>query len=109
MAKAIFTGKKILDGEIFIKGNKVLIKSIQNAIKNSLAYIPENRKTEGLILELSVKKNISLPIIKKISTLGFLKLKTEKRIAEKFKNALNIKTPDIIGVFLVVANYKKKL
>ena len=60
-AKTIIGALQKSEGEIFIDGKKVCINSPLEAIEKGIGYLPEDRKTEGLILTKSVKENISLP------------------------------------------------
>jgi len=58
--RAIFGIDRLSDGEITLNGEKVCIDSPQKAIKSSIGLLPEDRKTQGLILESTVCQNISL-------------------------------------------------
>ncbi|WP_041081547.1 sugar ABC transporter ATP-binding protein [Thermotoga profunda] len=83
-------------GEIYINGKKAEINSPHEAIKHGIGLIPEDRKLQGLILRMTVKDNICLPILKKISKIQFiLDDKTEVDISESFVKRLSVKTPSI--------------
>lgn len=84
-----------LSGEIQIQGEKVNMKSPRNAIKNGLAYVSEDRKGNGLILETDVKQNITLANLKQISNAKIINKNEEIKVAEKFRKSLRIKTPSI--------------
>lgn len=82
-------------GQIYIKGQEVQIKTVQEAIEQGIAYVPEDRKTGGLNLLDSIKKTIvsaNLPAIKKHGLIDFDK---EKMVAESYKESLKIKTKDV--------------
>lgn len=86
-------------GEIFYKGSPYRPKSPYDAIKNGIALIPEDRKLQGLILQMSVKDNIAIPSLKKIAKSGFILDKNKEReIAEEFVKKLQVKTPSIYHV-----------
>ncbi len=84
------------EGEIFIKGKKVEIRSPRDAIKLNIGLIPEDRKLQGLILTMSVKDNIVMPSLRHISNFGWiLNERAEEKLAEEYVNLLKIKTPFI--------------
>jgi simple sugar transport system ATP-binding protein len=94
-ARAIFAADKVTGGEVKMKGKKVKIKSPLNAMKQGIGYLPEDRKGDGIITELSVRDNIilALQVMK-----GFFRPLSRKQ-AEEFSNQyiqkLSIKTPSI--------------
>ena len=65
------------------------------AIENSIAFLTEDRKKEGLCLGLSVEKNVNLASYPMISRSGIINLKKERQRAEEYRKALAIKTPSI--------------
>lgn len=81
-------------GEIFLNGKKAAIKNPQEAIKNKIALITEDRKLTGLNLIGSVKENISAVSLSKLSKNGIINKKRESEVAEKYIKELKIKTPD---------------
>lgn len=91
VAKAVFGVNHKDKGELLIKGQKVVISSPIEAIRNKIAFLTEDRKREGLVLDMSVSSNITLPIVKKISHFKFLKSNEEKRISELYLKELNIR------------------
>ena len=60
-----------------------------------IGYLPENRKTEGLILNLEIMKNISLCSLDKITPVGWLSSREEQRLAKDYVENLKISPPDI--------------
>ena len=93
--RAIFAADKVTGGEVKINGKRVKIKAPLNAMKLGIGYLPEDRKSEGVIDELSVRDNIilALQVMK-----GFFKPLSRKQ-AEEFANQyiklLEIKTPSL--------------
>lgn len=81
-------------GEIFLNGKKTVIKNPQEAIKNKIALITEDRKLTGLNLIGSVKENISAVSLSKLSKNGIINKRQEGEVAEKYIKELKIKTPD---------------
>ena len=82
-------------GEIWVEGKPVHIRSPQDAIQQGLGLLTEDRKGKGLFLEMGVGWNISFPIIRRLSRRGVVDTKTEKDIAEKYRQRMNIKTPSL--------------
>ena len=94
LAKSIYGEFKKTSGEILLHGEKIDLNSPQKAINNGIYYLSEDRKGEGLILNLSVEKNITLSIIKKLNKFGiFINKKEEKSISKNYIDELDIKTP----------------
>jgi ribose transport system ATP-binding protein len=92
LAKALFGATCPDQGEIKICNQKMkLFCHPREAITQGLVYLSEDRKQEGLILLLSVRENISLPIIKKISQNLFVKRKEEQNIVDSLIEKLKIK------------------
>lgn len=96
VVRALIGADKVMEKEIFMKGKKVDIKSPYEALKYSIALIPEDRKNQGLVLESSVKSNVSLSGLNKITNkFNFIDKEKEINIVEKYVSSLKIKTPDI--------------
>ncbi|HLW22282.1 MAG TPA: ATP-binding cassette domain-containing protein, partial [Sphaerochaetaceae bacterium] len=92
-ARAIFAADKVTGGEVRMKGKRVKIKTPLHAIKQGIGYLPEDRKDDGIIEDLSVRDNIILTfqVLK-----GFFKPFSQKQaeaFAEEYIKKLNIKTP----------------
>ncbi len=84
-AKAIVGAIPRSSGEIWINGKIAKINNPLDAITNGIGYLPENRKTEGLLLTKSVKENISLPsLTRKFTRSIVLNMQKEKEVAEVF-------------------------
>jgi len=93
IVRAIFGSDKFESGEIILRGKKVNIKSPQKAIELGFGFVPEDRKLEGLLLEASVRHNISLPSIKSTARRGFVNNRWENDVCKEYINKLNIHTP----------------
>lgn len=81
------------EGEILIEGQPVLIKSPADAIKAGISFATEDRKGTGLVLQRSIGENMSLPLLKKFSPVGFMKQREERKIWNEQMDALRIKAP----------------
>jgi len=91
-ARMIFGLDKSDSGEIRIEGKRLKILSPANAIKQGLAFCPENRKTEGIIDNLSVRENIILALQAKLGWRKYIARKRQEEIADKYIALLSIKT-----------------
>ncbi len=95
IARAIFGLDKYDSGEIIIKGNKVEIKSPEDAIKNGIGYVSEDRKALGFIPALSIKENISLSSLGNFAKTWFVNASNEHEAATRLSTDLKIKSTSI--------------
>lgn len=109
LARTIFGIEKISGGSIYINGEKKELTSPRDAINAGIGFVTEDRKNEGLVLDLSVKKNVSLPNIDQFLRMGILDFEKEKQAVDHYIRALNIKTPsrDQIVAYLSGGNQQK--
>ncbi len=82
-------------GEIYLHGKRVHTTTPMMALKSGIGYVTEDRKTLGLILIQSVRTNISISSLSKLSKMGIVSSHEEILAAEKFRDTLRIKTPSI--------------
>ncbi len=82
-------------GKILIEGKPVEINSPEDAIKNGLALVTEDRKRFGLILKHDVKKNLTLAHLPHLCDWGCINFNEEVKISQKFVDILQIKTPTV--------------
>ena len=94
IARLIFGADKLESGQIFIDGKETQIGSPKEAVKHGIAYVPEDRKHHGAILNLPINWNITLPILPRISKAGFIDRTKDAEISEKQKTDFLIKTND---------------
>ncbi|NBK25439.1 MAG: sugar ABC transporter ATP-binding protein, partial [Spirochaetia bacterium] len=97
MAMSIFGHSYGMDisGKLFINGKPANLHSCKAAIRKGLAYVTEDRKTNGLILGESIRMNTTLARMDKISQHGIIQADLERRKAEEMKDAMGTKTPTI--------------
>lgn len=82
------------DGEITYKASKMHFHSPSEAISAGIAFCTENRKTEGIIPNMSVRENITLANLKKFSKFGFVLRKKQNEVVNEFIEKMGIKTPN---------------
>ncbi|MDR1580764.1 MAG: sugar ABC transporter ATP-binding protein, partial [Synergistaceae bacterium] len=92
-ARAIFGADSLESGEVLLRGERVNTRSPVIAIGLGLGLIPEDRKLQGVLLNLSVRENITYAALPQISRAGLVDTKLERHIAEKYIAELRIKTP----------------
>lgn len=89
--RAIFGIDAFDAGEVFLEGKKLTIKTPSDAIKNGIGFLTENRKEEGLVLDYSLRDNISLPSIDGFKKFGLIDTKAESDFAVMLMKRLNVK------------------
>jgi ribose transport system ATP-binding protein len=95
LARVIFGAEPAESGEIFLEGKLVRIKSPQDAINLGIGLIPEDRKNQGVFLDMDIKWNISFSKVRRLSRHTVVDQRQETAVAEKYRDLLNIKTPSL--------------
>jgi ribose transport system ATP-binding protein len=94
LGKALFGALHIDHGQIWLQGAPFK-PSPKRALRRGLIYLPEDRKSEGVLAELSIRRNISLPVLERLANpLGFIDSRKEQAVAQAQIEALDIKTPN---------------
>ena len=88
---SIFGITKPDSGKILLNGQEVNFKNPKDAIEHGIAYVTEDRKGEGLVLPMSVEKNITIASLKSFVKKGFLQNKKEVEIVKQEIASLGIK------------------
>ncbi|MFS7412983.1 sugar ABC transporter ATP-binding protein [Carnobacterium maltaromaticum] len=89
--RGIFGIDPISQGEIILEGKKVQLKNPSTSIKAGVGFLTENRKEEGLVLDFSIKDNISLPSIDEFRVRGLIDTKTEAEFVQLLMKRLTVK------------------
>ena len=84
-----------ISGELYLNGERVELKSPEQAIRHGLAYVTEDRKTNGLILGESIRFNTTLACLDKVCGSGVIDTIAEQKAAEEMTEAMGTKTPSI--------------
>ena len=93
--RALFGADPIDSGDIYVNGKKVTIKSPQDAVKNGIGYLSEDRKRFGIVVQKTVAENTTMADLDEFSNGPFINKKKEKEVAEKFVKSLATKTPSV--------------
>ena len=95
LALALFGVSPADRGDILVEGRPVRIASVEDAVRASIAYVPENRLVEGLIMKQSVADNVTAAILDRLLTrLGLIEPKRRAAKALEWIKALEIKVSD---------------
>jgi ribose transport system ATP-binding protein len=95
VAKAIVGLDPSPEKEIILDGKTISIGAPRDAIDQGIYLVPENRRTEGLVVEMSVRENVSLPSLGNFSRFGLIQKKRESNVAREQIDSLQIKTPGV--------------
>lgn len=93
LVRAIYGADPITDGEIWLNGKKVDLKSPAASIAQGVALLPESRKEQGLVLKMSIADNLIMSTAKKLSHWIFLKKVQCAKVVSDYIAMLRIKTP----------------
>lgn len=95
LARIVFGLDHADSGEIRVHGNPVRINNPADAIDCGIAYLPEDRRRQGVILEMPVSANITLASLKKLKRFAGFDFQREKEIASEYIQRFAIKTPSV--------------
>lgn len=82
-------------GEIRLRGEGIRVTSPRDAIAHGIAYVPEDRRRHGVILEMPISANMTMASHRQIFPGGMLRPWSERALAERFIQELGVKTPDV--------------
>ena len=91
VAQTIFGYRSKSSGEVLINGEKVSITNPIQAMKHGIAFVTEDRKTEGLVLDFSIKDNMMLTSLQNISKAGVIQKKKEDEETAKYIEQLKVR------------------
>lgn len=94
-ARALFGADPIESGDIYINGQKVVIKNPQDAVNHGIGYLSEDRKRYGIVVQKTVAENTTMATLEKFMSGIFIDKKKEKEIAQKYVESLATKTPNV--------------
>jgi rhamnose transport system ATP-binding protein len=109
LARILFGVTPADAGEIHLAGNRVKIGSPREAVEHGIAYVPEDRRRHGVILDMPIAHNITMAIHRKLFRGTWLRLGAEKNVALKFMRDLDVKAygPEAPGLSLSGGNQQK--
>ncbi len=95
LARLLFGLAPADQGELHIDGRRVHLSGPADAVRHGLALCPEDRKTDGIVADLSLRENIVLALQARRGLWRFLSLEQQHRMAERFIQALGIKATGV--------------
>lgn len=84
-----------ISGSVKLNDNEIDVSTVDKAINAGISYVTEDRKSLGLVLDESIRFNTTLANLEDVSSGAVLKKNEETRIAERFRQALAIRTPSV--------------
>ncbi|BFL38398.1 sugar ABC transporter ATP-binding protein [Agathobaculum sp. NSJ-28] len=91
LLRALFGLHRLAAGKIFIDGQEVRIRSTREAMAHGVTFLTDDRKNEGLCLDLPIYRNISLPVFRRLKTGPFLTVQAERQETQRYMELMNIK------------------
>jgi ribose transport system ATP-binding protein len=96
VGRMICGADQIDSGQIFIEGREARIKNPRDAIRYGIGLVPEDRKSQGLVLLMDVKENITLTVLDQIKRIfNIINQQKQNEIANRYVMALSIATPGL--------------
>jgi len=96
VARAICGLTRKVSGKVILNGEVMELADYRSAIEKGIVYLTENRALEGLFLDLSITRNISVMDLSKVSALGLISQKSESGLAERFTTEMQIKLSSVV-------------
>ena len=91
IGQALFGILPLTAGTVKVHGEEVQVRSPEDAMRKKIVYLPEERRSQGLILPMSIGANISLASLSELTKWGFIDFKKEKEVSEKYIHTLSIR------------------
>ena len=95
LARAILGIDKPESGEVYVRGKKVHYRTFADAIRDGLGLIPEDRKIQGLVQIMSVKRNTTLVNMKRVLRAGVISSSLEEKLSKEYADKLHVVTPSM--------------
>jgi ribose transport system ATP-binding protein len=95
VARAICGLARKAAGTVALRGEALELREYRDAIRAGIVYLTENRALEGLFLDLSIAKNISVMDLSQVASLGLIQQKSETGLAERYSSEMQIKLASV--------------
>ncbi|HKV59152.1 MAG TPA: sugar ABC transporter ATP-binding protein [Ktedonobacteraceae bacterium] len=95
VARVLFGIDQAESGEMWLKGKRVRVRSPQQAMHNGIAYVPEDRHQQGLVMNFSISANVTLAILQQVSRLGLVDPRREQKIANEYARQLSVRSAGV--------------
>ncbi|WEX07787.1 multiple monosaccharide ABC transporter ATP-binding protein [Chelativorans sp. AA-79] len=84
-----------ISGSVRLRGKEIDVSTVNRAVANGLAYVTEDRKALGLVLEENILRNTTLANLMRVAKNGVIDDAEERQVAERYRKALGVRTPSV--------------
>jgi ribose transport system ATP-binding protein len=95
VAQALFGIEGVIEAKIRLGGKDLQIRSPQDAIKHGIYLVPEDRRNAGLIIEIPIRENVTLPSLERYASAGLIAFDRERIAATEICKKMNVKAPSV--------------
>ena len=95
LAETLFGLRRRLGGDVRLDGHPVRVATAHEAVRAGILLVPEDRRSQGLVIDFSIRDNLSLPSLERLQTAGFVDRRAETTLAESTRTKLGIRTPHV--------------
>jgi ABC-type sugar transport system ATPase subunit len=95
LCRAVCGDLRVRSGEVRVNGTTVRLRNPGDALDAGIAYVPEERKAQALLLIRSVRDNVSLAILELLRLFRFVRLAEERKVVRKYIEQLDVRTPSL--------------
>jgi rhamnose transport system ATP-binding protein len=95
VARVLFGIDRPDTGELRLGGRPVTFRSASDALRAGIAYVPEDRHQDGLVLDFSIAENVTLPILPRLFPRLFVHGSVERRLADRYAKQFNVRTTGV--------------
>jgi rhamnose transport system ATP-binding protein len=92
VARALFGIDRLDAGEILLRGESVRIGSPSDAVRAGMAFVPEDRQHQGLVLDMAIEHNETLPFLRRLSRFGLVRRRRERAVAREYAERLQVRS-----------------
>ncbi|MFJ1869664.1 sugar ABC transporter ATP-binding protein [Streptomyces sp. NPDC088097] len=93
--RALFGADRAEGGRVWVRGEEVRIRSPRDAVRHGISLLTEDRKGQGLVLDMPLAANVTLAAIRTVSRGGLLRRTEEERLARATVESLAVRTPGV--------------
>jgi ABC-type sugar transport system ATPase subunit len=92
IAQSVFGLDPDTTGAVYIRGERVRIRSPRDAMTQGLGFVPEDRKRQGLVLPMRARENTTLPTLTSLARFGWVRRSAEREVAQTYIDRLRVRT-----------------
>jgi ribose transport system ATP-binding protein len=97
LAECLGGARKIAAGEMRLDGRRPRLRNPADAVRAGIGLVPEDRKTQGLVLDMSVQDNVTLAALKSLCRHLFISRRSERQSARRMQHSMSIKAASLDG------------